>query len=481
MEMERQRTSREGLRLAQGRSSVGFMGLRSRKMAASLTTLLVVLLFGCKSGGTNLAIAGGVTMGVGGVTAVSAGVRLVQSDTSPGLADGSGGTKLTIATITGGAILAVGAILLGTGIAVRRAELAEQEKNTQRPPVVATARAPDAVERNAPQAETEHWGLQPERAPKGETDHWDVQAERPPKETARSLPPGDAPGLFDECRDVPKKDVRFNCVAAVCDREWPSQRASRDCIKLLLQQEVADYLNGGESSLRGVESALVRRAKKAYGQWGEAVLPKIDGIACAEACGFDCRPDSGEMSRANQNLMMCRIVESFQEVGRFRAGKESEVDLHLQAIVRRGAMLAARRREKQIAARAAFQGLLRTRAAQCSDYDTKKNDILRSEVFREAQKQLRTVQIIERRGVLKVLSTDQGGSVARIELDARGATVLSRPIRRGTRVYKQLVDLGEGECVVFSADNLRANSLLERSKVCDPDFTARITTISRCR
>ncbi len=122
--------------------------------------------------------------------------------------------------------------------------------------------------------------------------------------------------------------------------------------------------------------------------------------------------------------------------------------------------------------------------ANCSRYKAAKNEIQKSAVFTDNEELLSEVTLTDVRGVLKKLSTNQGGGELSLHIhvgEVEFATEsLFAPIKKGTDVYKAAAELAEGQCVVFSASGLRASSITEQAKVCDPEYFAKFTAVKAC-
>jgi hypothetical protein len=123
--------------------------------------------------------------------------------------------------------------------------------------------------------------------------------------------------------------------------------------------------------------------------------------------------------------------------------------------------------------------------ANCDRYKASKNEIQKSAVFTENEELLSQVSLSGVKGVLKKLSTNQGGAELSLHIDVGDVEFatesLFAPIKKGTDVYKAAAELSEGQCVVFSASSLRASSITEEAKVCDTEYFAKFTAIEACK
>lgn len=128
---------------------------------------------------------------------------------------------------------------------------------------------------------------------------------------------------------------------------------------------------------------------------------------------------------------------------------------------------------------------LATVRSNCEAYNAAPNEIKKSAVFRKNKAHLKTVSVKDVKGKLKSMSTDQGGSEVTLRImvgSVEFATEsLMGAIKRGSNVYKQVTDLTEGQCVIFSAKKIEAKSMMEQSKVCDFEYFAKFTDVKPCQ
>jgi len=119
--------------------------------------------------------------------------------------------------------------------------------------------------------------------------------------------------------------------------------------------------------------------------------------------------------------------------------------------------------------------------AMCQKYEEAKNEIQKSNVFNNHKSMLRSSAVQNKRGRIDNIKTDQGGSEASIHIDF-GANVnfVNFDVKNGARVYNQASNFASGECVIFSGHRIRANSLFERSQVCDFDYYITLTNLLPC-
>ena len=121
--------------------------------------------------------------------------------------------------------------------------------------------------------------------------------------------------------------------------------------------------------------------------------------------------------------------------------------------------------------------------ANCSAYRAAPNEIKKSAVFRSNNATLSGAKVFGVRGKLTELTTSQGGDSLRLTITVGDVEFQTSPldsIAQGSATYNAAADLATGQCVVFSATQLSSSSVLEQSKVCDTEYFARFTSLSRC-
>lgn len=128
-----------------------------------------------------------------------------------------------------------------------------------------------------------------------------------------------------------------------------------------------------------------------------------------------------------------------------------------------------------------FLGELRS---ACAAYRSAPNEIKKSEIFKRTQTLVKSQRLKDVEGILRGLSTNQGGSELALRIEVGSAEFstesLLGPIKQGSPVYKTASEMREGQCVRFSAERLETSSVLEESQVCDPEFFARFTSLKAC-
>lgn len=128
---------------------------------------------------------------------------------------------------------------------------------------------------------------------------------------------------------------------------------------------------------------------------------------------------------------------------------------------------------------------LATVRQNCDAYRGAPNQIQKSRIFRDTEALVRHAVINGVRGTLRSMETNQGGSEVGLTVvvgQTEFATEsLMSPIREGSAVYQQASTLREGQCVVFSGTIQGESSLVEESKVCDPEYFFRFTSIAPCQ
>ncbi len=122
--------------------------------------------------------------------------------------------------------------------------------------------------------------------------------------------------------------------------------------------------------------------------------------------------------------------------------------------------------------------------ANCEAYKAAKNEIKKSEVFNANEELLGGQKLKDIKGVLKGLTTNQGGSSLTLRIDVGDVEFktesLFAPVEKGTAVYKAATDMSEGQCVIFSASEIKASSITEQAKVCDTEYFAKFTSLKGC-
>jgi hypothetical protein len=123
--------------------------------------------------------------------------------------------------------------------------------------------------------------------------------------------------------------------------------------------------------------------------------------------------------------------------------------------------------------------------ANCDKYKSAPNDIKKSAIFTANEETLSTVSLKDVRGVLKSMRTTQGGGELSIRIDVGEVEFktesLFAAIKKGTPVYDAVTDMTVDQCVVFSAEGLKASSVVEKSKVCDTEYFAKFTSVKPCK
>lgn len=121
----------------------------------------------------------------------------------------------------------------------------------------------------------------------------------------------------------------------------------------------------------------------------------------------------------------------------------------------------------------------------CAAYKAAPNDIKKSDVFNRNQAHLTGVNVADARGTLTMLSTSQGGDELRLGIKVGDVEFktgsLFYAINRGSPVYAAASEMTRGQCVIFSASNIKAASLMERSQVCDFEYLANISSLAPCQ
>ena len=124
--------------------------------------------------------------------------------------------------------------------------------------------------------------------------------------------------------------------------------------------------------------------------------------------------------------------------------------------------------------------LLRQFKEACSSYWNQQNDIQKSQVFRDAMNLYAGVgPVKEWTGTLRSVTTDQGGSTARLTILMGDSTISDADVQFGSEVYKSAGNLEVGQNVIFSGRNLADDNATEMGKVCKPNLKIKLTTLRR--
>ena len=122
----------------------------------------------------------------------------------------------------------------------------------------------------------------------------------------------------------------------------------------------------------------------------------------------------------------------------------------------------------------------------CQSYRAAPNEIKQSAIFRELIVLLYNSSVVNGKGVLERIRTNQGGSelsiVVTVGNEIEFATSpLTSPIYAGSKVYEQVENLKENSCVNFSISSIRPSSVFEVSQVCDLEYWAEFTNVQPCK
>ena len=123
--------------------------------------------------------------------------------------------------------------------------------------------------------------------------------------------------------------------------------------------------------------------------------------------------------------------------------------------------------------------------ANCDAYKAAPNEIKKSAIFNANEAAVTAARIVDARGVLAQLKTNQGGADATLEIHSGDVVFRTVPfaayaIAKGSPIYDAAAELAVGQCVIFSADKVHATSLSEMAKVCSTEYAARITALKAC-
>lgn len=143
------------------------------------------------------------------------------------------------------------------------------------------------------------------------------------------------------------------------------------------------------------------------------------------------------------------------------------------------AELAAQAEAQRLATeRAGRQWLARARA-DCAEFESGRNEIMKSAAHRKNQRFIVETTIPFLRGTLASLSTTHGGGTAMIRVESDGFQ-FSQSVKRGHPLYDVLSQLTEGSCVEVAASIEEANGMSEHAEVCDYDYDVHFSSLRAC-
>jgi hypothetical protein len=120
----------------------------------------------------------------------------------------------------------------------------------------------------------------------------------------------------------------------------------------------------------------------------------------------------------------------------------------------------------------------------CARYKAAPNDIRRSGIFNESSALLARASVERVKGELSRLSTSHGGDELTLAIrvgDVEFTTEAQRsPIRKGSPVYNAAGEMSRGQCVVFSANHMRASAASGEAQVCHFAYFANFTALGPC-
>lgn len=123
--------------------------------------------------------------------------------------------------------------------------------------------------------------------------------------------------------------------------------------------------------------------------------------------------------------------------------------------------------------------------SNCAAYKAAPNDIKKSAIYNENEALIAKTKVANVKGKLAGLRTDQGGAELALKIEVGDVEFstesLFGPIKKGSAVYTAATDMAVGQCVVFSASKLESSSMVEQSKVCDPEYFAVFTSVAPCK
>lgn len=138
---------------------------------------------------------------------------------------------------------------------------------------------------------------------------------------------------------------------------------------------------------------------------------------------------------------------------------------------------------KVLAAMPANQiAMLASFKAACESYKNQPNEIKKSEVYRGTAEIYQKVgNIKDWVGVLRTISTNQGGASAILIISFASSVIKDEDVVFGSAVYKSASEMSEDQPVVFSGRWLEDYNVTEQGKVCDPNFLISLTDLAVLR
>lgn len=120
----------------------------------------------------------------------------------------------------------------------------------------------------------------------------------------------------------------------------------------------------------------------------------------------------------------------------------------------------------------------------CQQYRDAPNEIKKSAVFNKSEAFLKKQKLKELKGTIEEISTSQGGGVLHLEINVGDITFTTpafSAIKKGSTVYKQVTELAEDQCVIFTASNVESFGLTESTMVCNhDDFYVKFRKVKPC-
>ena len=123
--------------------------------------------------------------------------------------------------------------------------------------------------------------------------------------------------------------------------------------------------------------------------------------------------------------------------------------------------------------------------SDCERYEDAPNDIERSDVFNARKDFVNGKRVDGAHGTAGSIRTTHGGDFVTLTVEVGNASFKSAGgallgIGRSNPLYEQVRRLEDGGCVVFSGTVVEANSVLERSVMCDLDYRFDFESIRPC-
>lgn len=125
----------------------------------------------------------------------------------------------------------------------------------------------------------------------------------------------------------------------------------------------------------------------------------------------------------------------------------------------------------------------------CKQFDDAPNEIVEGQLVNKARQITKSAVLTNVRGTLDSIDADRDAQNMTISISAGKSYTfavegLTSPIKSGTPVYNSVVNMSEGQCVIFSARSLEGVAIFQRSEVCSGVagrlYGAKFTSVKNC-